>query len=449
MAVDANVLIYERIRDEERAGQSPLMAMETGFKRASVSILDANVTTLISAVIMFMIAGSGPVKGAFAWTLGGRGRHLGLHGHVCQPGPAWLVVPGDQAQDSFRSEEPSMRWPLIRNMPHHFSFDFVKLAPFAAASVGLADPRQRRVPGRQALELRHRLPGRHQDRGVHEQARSGELAVRPTWALHGRARSPRAGLQRHHQGADCAFQPVARRQRRARPPTASNGQLAAKYPDMKFGSGEVDQPKGFRANFFTKGMIALAAAVGPDAALYLVPLPAAVRPRGGDRHHPRCVPHPWHPVAVPDRVFLVSVPALLTVIGYTMNEKVITFDRSCVRTCASTKEPPLRDVINLSENERLSRTLITGSTALLALAGLLFLGGPALFPMILTMVVGIILGTYSSIYVALPVILLWGVKRNDEEAVALKPMTPRTDVLEDLQGAPRRRNLAIQGNRRH
>ncbi len=68
VAVDANVLIYERIRDEERAGQSPLMALETGFKRASVSILDANVTTLISAVIMFAIAGSGPVKG-FAWTL--------------------------------------------------------------------------------------------------------------------------------------------------------------------------------------------------------------------------------------------------------------------------------------------------------------------------------------------------------------------------------------------
>ena len=67
VAVDANVLIYERIRDEERLGQSPLMAMELGFKRASVSILDANATTLISALIMFMF-GSGPVKG-FAWTL--------------------------------------------------------------------------------------------------------------------------------------------------------------------------------------------------------------------------------------------------------------------------------------------------------------------------------------------------------------------------------------------
>ncbi|HEY2662681.1 MAG TPA: protein translocase subunit SecD [Caulobacteraceae bacterium] len=67
MAVDANVLIYERIRDEERAGRRPAVAIDTGFTKASVSILDANLTTGISAVILFMF-GAGPVRG-FAWTL--------------------------------------------------------------------------------------------------------------------------------------------------------------------------------------------------------------------------------------------------------------------------------------------------------------------------------------------------------------------------------------------
>ena len=67
MAVDANVLIYERIRDEERAGRRPAVAIDTGFSRAAVSILDANLTTGISAVILFMF-GAGPVRG-FAWTL--------------------------------------------------------------------------------------------------------------------------------------------------------------------------------------------------------------------------------------------------------------------------------------------------------------------------------------------------------------------------------------------
>ena len=67
VAVDANVLIYERMRDEARAGRTPLLAADNGFRRALVSIFDANVTTLISAAIMFQF-GTGPVRG-FALTL--------------------------------------------------------------------------------------------------------------------------------------------------------------------------------------------------------------------------------------------------------------------------------------------------------------------------------------------------------------------------------------------
>jgi preprotein translocase subunit SecF len=107
-----------------------------------------------------------------------------------------------------------------------------------------------------------------------------------------------------------------------------------------------------------------------------------------------------------------------------MNEKVITFDR-LRENLRKYKTTPLRDVINLSENERLSRTLITGTTALLALSGSFFFGGPALFGLVATMCFGIIIGTYSSIYVALPVILLWGVRRGDEEATPLAPMKAR------------------------
>ena len=118
---------------------------------------------------------------------------------------------------------------------------------------------------------------------------------------------------------------------------------------------------------------------------------------------------------------MTSIAALLTIIGYSMNEKVITFDR-LRENLRKYKRTSLRDIIDLSENERLSRTLITGSTALLALGGMLFLGGSTLFPLVFAMVFGIIIGTYSSIYVALPIILVWGVKRDDSEA---KPLAPR------------------------
>jgi preprotein translocase subunit SecD len=67
VAVDANVLIYERVRDEAHAGRTPIMALEHGYSRALVSILDANITSAISAVIMLYF-GAGPIRG-FALTL--------------------------------------------------------------------------------------------------------------------------------------------------------------------------------------------------------------------------------------------------------------------------------------------------------------------------------------------------------------------------------------------
>jgi preprotein translocase subunit SecF len=119
---------------------------------------------------------------------------------------------------------------------------------------------------------------------------------------------------------------------------------------------------------------------------------------------------------------VTSIAALLTVIGYSMNEKVITFDR-LRENLRKYRTMPLRDVIDLSENERLSRTLITGASALLALSGTLFFGGAALFPLVFTMTFGILIGTYSSVYVALPVILLWGVNRNDDDDAT--PIAPQ------------------------
>jgi preprotein translocase subunit SecF len=121
---------------------------------------------------------------------------------------------------------------------------------------------------------------------------------------------------------------------------------------------------------------------------------------------------------------MTEIAALLTVIGYSMNEKVITFDR-LKENLRKYKTKPLAEIIDLSENERLSRTIITGSTALLALGGTIFFGGPVLFPLVFTMTFGILIGTYSSIYVALPLILLWGARRDDPEAEPLAPAGAR------------------------
>ncbi len=118
---------------------------------------------------------------------------------------------------------------------------------------------------------------------------------------------------------------------------------------------------------------------------------------------------------------LNTVAALLTVIGYSMNDTVVVFDR-LRENLRKYKRMPLGDVIDLSINETLSRTIITGVTAVMALTGLAVFGGEALFGFSVVMIFGIIVGTYSSIFVGMPIILLWGVKRGQltEEAKPVK-----------------------------
>ncbi len=82
---------------------------------------------------------------------------------------------------------------------------------------------------------------------------------------------------------------------------------------------------------------------------------------------------------------------------------------------------PLREVIDLSINETLTRTIITGITAVMVLAALAIFGGEALYGFSVALMFGIIVGTYSSIYVGAPIILLWGVKRG-ESAEDTKPV---------------------------
>jgi preprotein translocase SecF subunit len=118
---------------------------------------------------------------------------------------------------------------------------------------------------------------------------------------------------------------------------------------------------------------------------------------------------------------LNMVAAILTVIGYSMNDTVVVFDR-LRENLRKYKTMPLRDVIDLSLNETLSRTIITGVTAVMVLAALAVFGGEALFGFSIALMFGIVIGTYSSIYVGAPVILLWGVKRGEltEDAKPVK-----------------------------
>ena len=111
------------------------------------------------------------------------------------------------------------------------------------------------------------------------------------------------------------------------------------------------------------------------------------------------------------RFDLATIAALLTIVGYSINDTVVIFDR-LRENLRKYKKKPLQEVMNLSVNETLSRTLMTSGTTLLALIALLVLGGDVIRGFVFAITFGVVIGTYSSVYVAKNVVLMLGVKRD-------------------------------------
>ena len=112
---------------------------------------------------------------------------------------------------------------------------------------------------------------------------------------------------------------------------------------------------------------------------------------------------------------LSIIAAILTIVGYSMNDTVVVYDR--VReNLRRFKKMPLSELANLSINSTLSRTVMTSVTTLLALFSLYILGGEVIRGFTLAMIWGVFVGTYSSIFIAAPVLIYLGVKRDWSEA---------------------------------
>ncbi len=106
---------------------------------------------------------------------------------------------------------------------------------------------------------------------------------------------------------------------------------------------------------------------------------------------------------------LASIAAILTIAGYSINDTVVVFDR--IRENLVKSEKQLEELLNLSINQTLSRTLMTSITTLLALAALFIFGGEVVKGFVSAMIWGVLIGTYSSIFIASPLILLFGFKQ--------------------------------------
>jgi preprotein translocase subunit SecF len=138
-------------------------------------------------------------------------------------------------------------------------------------------------------------------------------------------------------------------------------------------------------------------------------------------------------------ISLTVIAALLTLVGYSMNDTIVIFDRIRENLHLNRREP-LGEVINRSVNQTLSRTIMTSGLTFLAVIALFLFGGPVLHGFSLALVIGIIIGTYSSVFVASPIVLFWHDwadkrKKTVPEASAsalrqgpVKPAVPRSSV---------------------
>jgi len=112
-------------------------------------------------------------------------------------------------------------------------------------------------------------------------------------------------------------------------------------------------------------------------------------------------------LSILDKEFtLTIVAALLTIVGYSINDTIVVFDRIRENARKNVKQP-LSEVINASINETLSRTILTAFTVFLVLLTLFFLGGAVIHDFAYVLLVGVVIGTYSSIFIASPIVLLF------------------------------------------
>ena len=121
-------------------------------------------------------------------------------------------------------------------------------------------------------------------------------------------------------------------------------------------------------------------------------------------------------------ISLAVVAAFLTIVGYSLNDTIVVFDRIREDLKAMRREP-YREVVNRAVNETLSRTILTGGTTLIVLLLLFFLGGEVIHDFAFALIIGIVIGTYSSIFVGAPLVVDW--KERIEDRAAASGSDPR------------------------
>jgi SecD/SecF fusion protein len=387
LSVDANVLIYERLREEMAAGKTLKAAVQAAYEKAFSSIFDANVTTLITAAILFWKA-TGPVKG-FAISL-----TLGILASLFTA----LIVGRNligSLVDTGRVTKMSMLHLISSKNINFLGKGFLAcmcslaLILAGATSFYIRGEKNFGVDFRGGDLIRLSAPGSidiGQVRHALSEIGYGEASIQESQQAgknYITIRSPLNTSDKVEKQIMQALPGVGFKVEGSERVGALVGGELAKSSLVALGLGILG------ILIFVTFRFELSFAVGAIVALV-------------------------HDVIITIGVFsllgreltLTMVGAVLTIAGYSINDTIVVFDR--IREgLASGRRGTIEEIMNSSINQTLSRTILTSTVTLIPILCLFFFGGAVLRDFSLAIIIGVVVGTYSSIFIASPIVLWW------------------------------------------
>ena len=398
MAVDANVLIYERLREEMEAGKTLAAALEAAYEKAFSAIADSNITTLISALILFLISG-GLVKG-FAVTL--------MIGLISSMIGALIVT------------RVIFMWVVDKNILHKIHttkiipdkiFDILSSAPkFIIASLVVTAISFGTLAYKGAAGFG--IDFRGGSRVDVTLAKGKDITDAEFDTLF-------KGLKREDGKALGSYY-IQRKSAAGTENLSIRCEELSGAPIQHAITGKWDKDVVAGTSIATVGSVigtelAYQSAWAMLAALIAIFVYLMMRYEFAFAigaiialfHDVLMVPGLC--VLFGQELSIIHVGALLTIAGYSINDTIVVFDR-IRETIQKGTGGSMRDMMNEAICKTLSRTLLTGPTALAPMIVLLFLGNPAMLEFAMPITIGVLLGTYSSIFIASPLVL-WYAKK--------------------------------------
>lgn len=400
MAVDANVLIYERVREDRRHGYSVVQAMESGFYRALSTIIDANLTTLIAALVLFML-GTGAVYGfALTVTIGIATTIFTTLTFTRLLISQWvrLMKPTEVPKRRLKLVPTVTRIPFMRLQFLTLGVSVLACAIVLALFVNIGFNYGVDFRGGAMVELQARKG--HADL-VDISERLAELNIDSARVMPTESAENALVLIGSQEVGDEADQTIAVKLR---------DEFAKEYTFQRV---EVVGPT-VSEQLSNAGILAVI--------LSLLGIFIYVWLRFRWQLAFGAVIATIHDVIILAGMFVIfgmefnlwSVAAILTIIGYSLNDTIVIYDR-IRENLRRYQSAPLPAIIDASINQTLSRTILTSFVTFLAHVPLYVFGGEDIRNFALALSVGIIVASYSSIFIAGPLLVQFGLKPRSPE----------------------------------